>query len=432
MIIYLCQKRAVKWLCYSLFIFVGGCPDFEITRPQSETDSVALFATHLHPLIKKYQCGNCHVPGVGQDTTSDFAIDKVKEAHDLMLDEKVGALVDLDNPSGSELVQRGPLRSPPHNCPAGVTCDIVANNFIGAIEKWRKGLGDARAKLIQTHSLDITAVTTKETTIWYDLRHLVQGGMRQQPPNNTGAGTNQILPPNNQGPGTNQIPPPNNIGPGNNFMQQQPPTQQFPQIPQQIFAGLGNCPQNITICLEVVIHKDSSNSAYFIDRFEIKTNSDIYVKNGSSLLNGQASNNFSSADCVVQQQDGFNFLKFSNVPITDQNARQQMLAFRFKQLRLATENDVNYCTEKKQTETGPLSPTALITKYCTGSCHTGPGGGRTAINPNDQSPANKRRLLGGITDRDMPQGPLRTRWINNERERNCLTNWLENQEPPNC
>ena len=428
MVIYLCQKRAVKWLCYSLFIFVGGCPDIEITRPKTEPDSVSLFATHLYPLIKKYQCANCHMPGVGQDTTSDFAINDIKKAHDLLLDQKAGALVDLDNPSGSDIVQRGPRRL--HNCPAGVTCDIVANSFIIAIEKWRKGLGDTSTELIQTHYLDITAVTADKKTIWYDLRHLVQGGARQQQPNNTGQGTNQIQPPNNTGQTTDSMLPQSNTGQGTDFMQQ-PPTQQFSQVSQQIFTGLGECPPNINICLKVDVHKSTDNARYFISRFEVTTDTAILVKNGSSLLNGQATNNFSSADCVVQQE-GFNFLKENaeTSVIINKNVRQQMLAFKFKQLRLTTASDVNYCIEKKQEETGPLRPAALLTKYCTtGGCHTGAGAGADApITPD----SNKARLLGGINDRGMPTNPIRNAWDTNNKERNCLISWLRNENPLNC
>lgn len=421
MIIYLCQKRAVKWLCYSLFTFVGGCPDVEITRPQSETDSVSLFATHLYPLIKKYQCGNCHTTMKTEQATESkeqqrcrqnpcFAVDDAKEAHDILLS---AGKVDLDNPGNSQIAVKV---GGGHNCPAGVTCDIVANNFIDAIEKWKKGLGEARAKLIQTYYLDITAVDTNRKTIWYDLRHLVQGIVRQQ--NNTGPGT--MPPQTNTGQATGLMQQPDQTGPGNNFMQQ-PPTQQFSQVPQQIFTGLGNCPANINTCLEVDVHKDSGNGAYFIDRFEIKTDTATYVKNIHSLLNGSTENNFPSADCVVQPREGFNFSpNFSNVPITDKTARQQMLAFRFDQLRLATANDVNYCTEKKQQEVVLDGPT-LFRSFCTASCHNGTGGG----NRTDFSSAEaKQASLTEVQEGSMPQA--RAQQPNNT-QRQCLINFFQDR-----
>ena len=412
MIIYLSQKRAVKWLCCSLFIFIGGCPDVDITRPsEAGTDSVSLFAKHLHPLIKKYKCGNCHTTMETEETTEPqetqqcrqnpcFAVDDAKAAHDILLSE---GKVDLDNPANSIIAIKV---GGGHNCPAGTECHVAANNFTSAIEKWKKGLADARAKIIQTDSVDLTGTTTVQKTFYYDLRYLIGGPIPPtSPQDNTGQETSQAT------------------------QQRSTTTQQNSPAPQRSFSGAGNCPFNINICLEVDVSKPSGRDAYDIKRFEIKTDTDIYVKNVDSLLNGLATTNFNQ-ECAVQSTE-FNFIKtggHTQIQIKDKNARQHMLAFRFEQLRPATEND-NSCDGTKQQEPPnqivvPQNIRGIIATYCTDGCHNGRQGGGRDLN----WPADKEISLGRVQDstRPMPQaGSSQLTSLNaNPRHREALIEWL--------
>ena len=406
MTIYLYQKRAVKWLCYLLLLFVYGCPGDGVTRPQqTEVNSVSLFAQHLQPLIKNYKCSNCHTESKETKQCQQnpcFAVADAKKAHDTLLSS---GKVDLDNPANSPIATKV---GGGHNCPAGITCDIVSNNFINAIEKWKKELADARPKIIKTDQLDLTGIDLNTKTLHYDLRHFISGPAMPpptSPQNNTGQGTNSMTAQNNAGQGAG-------VG-------QQPATQQLPIANQQTLAGPSACPPNINICLEVDVRKPTTNDIYIIERFEIKTDTALYVKNISPLLNGRVTDN--SQACAVQPP-GFNFMKIggeTHVTITNKNARQQMLAFRFEQLRLATEND-NACDGTKQQDPEqfviPDDIQRIIRNYCTGNCHNGVEGmGRTLNWRTD-----KEVSLGEVNRGAMPRGNLQLRGS----DRDALIRWL--------
>ena len=382
MTIYLFQKRAVKWLCYPLLLILGGCPDAIITRPKEDkVDSVSLFAQHLKPLIKKYKCSNCHMPDVGEDTPSDFAVDDDKVAHKELLDR---GNANLDNPSNSGIVTKV---GGGHNCPAGTPCNVVANSFILAIKKWRDGLGDARAKVIKTEWCDITDVTVGEKNFYYDLSGLIENPAMS------------------------------------------PATSPTSPTRQRGFTGRGTCTNcNIgDICLEVTVHKNSGNTVYFIDKFEIKTKEELYVKNIATLLNGRAINNFSSSDCAVQPTEGYNFSpNTTQVQIKDNDARQHRLAFRFKQLRPATESD-NVCKGQEKPAEVELTGPMLFRNYCTASCHsiTTPG---PPLDINNRT--HRNNSLEEIRAGDMPQRGARQ--IQTNEERVCLIDYLSNPSPDPC
>lgn len=187
-------KQAARWLSCALLSFVCGCPS-DITLPKKDNaDSVALFAEHLHQKLIDYGCGNCHAKascdpdpyldkegkgkgkGEGEGKGAPLYIDckDVEKSHDMILPKQGIGKVNLDSPQDSRIASKvvGP---PPHHCPPTPTCDVVANNFIAAVKKWRDGLGnaDASAKIIQTEYRDISDLTNTPTEFDYNLDLLV-------------------------------------------------------------------------------------------------------------------------------------------------------------------------------------------------------------------------------------------------------------------
>lgn len=91
-------------------------------------DSLGAFTASVYP-ISRNNCISCHTTRFPK-----HANDNSLTAHDDLLN---GSYIDFDNPANSFLVRR--VSQQRHNCGSNANCDIIANQFIQAIQEWKAG-----------------------------------------------------------------------------------------------------------------------------------------------------------------------------------------------------------------------------------------------------------------------------------------------------